>query len=72
MEGQLREWRSKFARVEDENKEYKKELAQVPEFKQAIQQINVESEKLRDAVRQKMGEIDTWKSKYQNLDSEYR
>ena len=37
-----------------------------------IQQINNESEKLKDAVRQKIGEIDDWKTRYHRVDQEFK
>ena len=44
-----------YSKVEDQNKEYKQDLAKVPELQRVIQQIKSESDRLKDAVRQKMG-----------------
>lgn len=37
-----------------------------------IQQVNGESDRLKDAMRQKMGEIDDWKSRYQRVETDLR
>lgn len=72
LEGEVREWRAKYARAEDQNREYKGELDKIPEFQMVIHQISGESEKLRDAVRQKIGEIDEWKSRCHRVEEQFR